>query len=195
MYKMHSSVCRFGDRLLMVNGQDFHNISRKKAADVLRSCDQLSVTMEISRIIPKLKPHAMVSDKVTTAYPCTFTCMCTCRCTCTCMLYWNIGCLCYSMVNQLYTVTLASFWSTWLYTCIVWGSEICTNVVFVHNRRCTFVVKRHSVSGTRRDCMCLKWKREVQLSTTCCPAMRLCKLVTTSQHNDSTALFLQNCCS
>ena len=56
------SLClqRFGDRLLMVNGQDFHCISRKKAAEVLRSCDQLSVTMEISRIISKLKPKAVV---------------------------------------------------------------------------------------------------------------------------------------
>ena len=44
----------------MVNGQDFHCISRKKAAEVLRSCDQLSVTMEISRIISKLKPRAVV---------------------------------------------------------------------------------------------------------------------------------------
>ena len=54
-------TCRYGDRLLMVNGQDFQSISRKKAAEILRSCDQLSLTMEISRIVSKLKPRAMVS--------------------------------------------------------------------------------------------------------------------------------------
>ena len=63
------SLCvRFGDRLLMVNGQNFRSISRKKAAEVLRSCDQLSVTMEISRIISKLKPQAMVHQQ---PYMCT----------------------------------------------------------------------------------------------------------------------------
>ena len=60
---VHMCASRFGDRLLMVNGQDFCNISRKKAAEVLRSCDQLSVSMEISRTISKLKPQAMVSNR------------------------------------------------------------------------------------------------------------------------------------
>ena len=58
---VHPPCCRFGDRLLAVNGQNFHNISRKKAAEVLRSCDQLAVTMEISRIMSKLKARSIVS--------------------------------------------------------------------------------------------------------------------------------------
>ena len=51
---------RFGDRILSVDGHDFHDISRMDAAEVLKSCDKLTVTMEISRVCSKMKPHALV---------------------------------------------------------------------------------------------------------------------------------------
>ena len=54
-------VHRFGDRILSVDGRDFQDTSQKDAAEVLKSCDQLSVTMDISRVCSKLKPHALVN--------------------------------------------------------------------------------------------------------------------------------------
>ena len=62
---VHVSTCflrRFGDRILSVDGHNFHDISRKDAAEVLKSCDKLTVTMEISRVCSKMKPHALVRN-------------------------------------------------------------------------------------------------------------------------------------
>lgn len=53
------SVLRFGDRILSVEGRDFRSVTRKEAAELLRSCDELSITMEISRSVSRLKPRPL----------------------------------------------------------------------------------------------------------------------------------------
>ena len=53
---------RFGDRILSVEGRDFRSVTRKEAAELLRSCDELSITMEISRSVSRLKPRPLVSE-------------------------------------------------------------------------------------------------------------------------------------
>jgi hypothetical protein len=62
--------CRFGDRILSVNSRDFTSIARREATEMLRSCDQLSVTLEISRITSHVKPlpqvyKSLLSDNYT----------------------------------------------------------------------------------------------------------------------------------
>ena len=53
-------IDRFGDRISSVNSQDFSNIGRRDATEVLRSCDQLTITMEIGRITSHVKPLPQV---------------------------------------------------------------------------------------------------------------------------------------
>ena len=57
---MVMSLLRFGDRVLTVNGRDLRNILRKEAADILRTCDHLSITMEIRRCRSQLKTRVQV---------------------------------------------------------------------------------------------------------------------------------------
>lgn len=58
------SYVRFGDRILSVNNRDFTSIARREATEALRSCDQLSITLEIGRITSHVKPLPQVSHSV-----------------------------------------------------------------------------------------------------------------------------------
>ena len=55
---------RFGDRILSVNSQDFTSIARREATEMLRSCDQLSITLEIGRITSHVKPLPQVNHSL-----------------------------------------------------------------------------------------------------------------------------------
>ncbi len=66
MCVLYVCVCRFGDRLLSVEGQEFRGVTRKEAVEVLRSCDQLSLVVEVARALPYNKPQHLVG--LTTAY-------------------------------------------------------------------------------------------------------------------------------
>lgn len=54
------SHIRFGDRIMSVEGRGFENVTRKEAIEVLRSCDQLSMTVEVARALSYSKPQSLV---------------------------------------------------------------------------------------------------------------------------------------
>ncbi len=51
---------RFGDRIIKFGSQDFRNITRKEAAEMIRSCDLTSITVEIGRAHANIKPAPQV---------------------------------------------------------------------------------------------------------------------------------------
>lgn len=51
-----ADTLRFGDRMMSFGNHDFHNVTKKEAAEAIRSCDFTTVTVEVGRTTANVKP-------------------------------------------------------------------------------------------------------------------------------------------
>ena len=147
-----------------MNGQNFHDVSRKKAAEVLRSCDQLTVTMEISSIVSKLKPQAIVSPNT--------------------IMYsgWYASDACFLCLHRRAHTHTHTYTHTRTYARIHahtharththTHTHTCTHTHTRTHRRSIFLVRRRLGSSMRRDCLFQKSRKEALLLTVCYREMK-----------------------